>query len=55
MALIEALFSWLAQRKRQRLHEEIARFAKDQAGTEFDLDEELEQVGIEAILAERTG
>jgi hypothetical protein len=49
----EALLYWLAQRRKQRLHEEIAAFARDQAGTELDLDEELEQAGLEAILAER--
>jgi hypothetical protein len=49
----EALLYWLAQRRKQRLHEEIAAFARNQAGTELDLDEELEQAGIDAILAER--
>jgi hypothetical protein len=50
--LPEALLYELAQRRKQRLHEEIAAFARDQAGTELDLDEELEQAGLEAILAE---
>jgi plasmid stability protein len=49
----EALVSWLAQRKRQRLHEEIAAFARAEAGTELDLDEDLEQAGIDSLLAER--
>jgi len=49
----EALVQWLAQRKKQRLHEEIAAFAQDQAGTAFDLDEELEQAGLEALQPER--
>jgi hypothetical protein len=47
----EALLYWLGQRRKQRLHEEIAAFAQAQAGTDLDLDEELEQSGIEAILA----
>jgi hypothetical protein len=45
----EALRDWLGQRKRQRLHEEIAAFAEAHAGTELDLDEDLERAGIEAI------
>jgi len=49
----EALLHWLAQRRKQRLHEEIAAFARAQAGTELDLDEELEQAGIDSLLAER--
>jgi hypothetical protein len=42
----EALFQGLALRRKQRLHEEIAAFASAQAGTDLDLDEELEQAGI---------
>lgn len=49
----EALADWLAQKKKQRLHEEIAAFAKAAAGTDLDLDEELEQAGIDSLLAER--
>jgi plasmid stability protein len=49
----EALAGWLAQRKKQRLHEEIAAFTRAEAGTDLDLDEELEQAGIESLLAER--
>lgn len=45
----EALRDWLVQRKRQRLHAEIAAFAKAHAGTDLDLDEDLERAGIEAI------
>jgi hypothetical protein len=49
----EALADWLAQRKKQRLYEEIAAFAKAAAGTDLDLDEELEQAGIASLMAER--
>lgn len=45
----EALRDWLVKKKRQRLHEEIAAFAEAHAGTELDLDEDLERAGIEAI------
>lgn len=49
----EALAQWLGQRRKQRLHEEISAFARAEAGTDLDLDEELEQAGLEAIRAER--
>jgi hypothetical protein len=49
----EALSQWLADRRKQRLHEEIAAFAAAEAGTELDLDEELEQAGLEAVRPER--
>lgn len=45
----EVLRDWLVQRRRQRLHEELAAFAAAHGGTELDLDEELEQAGLEAI------
>lgn len=45
----EALRSWLLQRQKQRLHEEIAAWAAGHAGTDLDLDKELEQAGIEAL------
>ena len=49
----EALVDWLAQRKKQRLYDEIAAFARAEAGTDLDLDGELEQAGIDSLLAER--
>lgn len=48
----EALRNWLLQQKKRRLHEEIASFAAEHAGTSLDLDEDLEQAGIDAIQAE---
>ena len=45
----EALRDWLVKKKRQRLHEEIAAFAEAHAGTELDLDEDLERASIESI------
>jgi plasmid stability protein len=48
----EALLQWLKQRRRQRLHSEIAAYAKAQAGTEFDLDEQLEEASLEVLLEE---
>ncbi len=48
----EALRDWLVRKKRQRLHDEIAAFAEAHAGTDLDLDEDLERAGIDAILSE---
>jgi hypothetical protein len=45
----EALHHWLRQRRKQRLHEEVVAFARAAAGTELDLDQDLEQAGLEAL------
>jgi len=45
----EALQSWLSQRRRQRLHDEIAAWATEHAGTDLDLDKDLEQAGLDAL------
>lgn len=45
----EALQSWLIQRRRERLHGEIAAWAAEHAGTSLDLDKDLEQAGLEAL------
>ncbi len=49
----EALLQWLKQRQRLRLHAEIAAYAKAQAGTELDLDEQLEETSLEWLLDDR--
>lgn len=49
----EALADWLRRRKKERRHAEISAFAAEHAGTEFDLDRDLEEAGIEAIEADR--
>jgi metal-responsive CopG/Arc/MetJ family transcriptional regulator len=48
----QAIDIWLQQRQKEELHEEIAAYAAEFAGTEFDLDEELEAASIEHLLAE---
>jgi Arc/MetJ-type ribon-helix-helix transcriptional regulator len=48
----EALREWLQQRRRQRLHEEIAAYASGSAATSADLDEDLEAAGLELLAAE---
>ena len=48
----EALADWLKRRKRERRYAEIAAFAAENAGTDLDLDPDLEAAGIEVIEAE---
>lgn len=45
----EALRTTLAQRRRQRLHSEIAAFAAEYGGSDLDLDRDLEQASLEAL------
>ena len=47
----EALQMNLAQRRKQRLHAEIAAFAAEYGGSDLDLDKDFEQAGIEALKA----
>lgn len=49
----EALQSWLIQRRRQRLHEEIAAWAAEHAGTDLDLDSDLEKAGTASAAGTR--
>jgi hypothetical protein len=48
----EALQSWLTQQRKRRLHEEIAAWATEHAGTDLDLDRDLEKAGLEILGAE---
>jgi len=45
----EALIAWLEERRRSRLREDIAAYASACAGTAADLDEELEEAGLELL------
>lgn len=47
-----ALTEWLEERRRIRLREEIAAYASACAGTSADLDEELEEAGLEVLAGE---
>jgi hypothetical protein len=47
----QALYDWLKQRRKQRLHEEIATYAAAHAGTEADLDPDLEQVSTRSLIS----
>jgi hypothetical protein len=46
----EAVDRWLREQERKALHEEIAAYAAEMAGTEMDLDPALEAAGIEHLL-----
>jgi predicted DNA-binding protein len=45
----EAIRTILGQRQRHQLHAEIKAFASEYAGSDIDLDEDLERAGIEAL------
>ena len=51
----QAVEYWLAEQEKLALHEEIARYALETAGTADDLDEPLEAVGIEHLNDQETG
>lgn len=48
----DAIENWLKQRERKTLDQEIANYAQAHAGSEVDLDEELELASIEHLLEE---
>jgi hypothetical protein len=45
----EAIDAWLRDRARKATHDAIAAYAAQMAGTELDLDRELESAGIEHL------
>lgn len=47
----DALVGWLQARHRERVADEIRRFALAQAGSALDLDPDLEQAGIDHLRA----
>ena len=49
----QAIDWWLREQKRKALHDEIAAYAAEMAGTEFDLDREWEAASIEHLLGSR--
>lgn len=46
----EAIDQWLRDQRRIARHTAIAAYADETAGTEFDLDPDLESAGIEHLL-----
>jgi len=49
----EAIDSWLRDQARKARHEAIAAYAAEMAGTDLDLDRELESAGIEHLVKRR--
>jgi len=46
----EAIDWWLRQQLRKARHDQIAAYAAEMAGKEFDLDPDLEAAGIEHLM-----
>lgn len=46
----EAIDSWLRQESRKARHDAIAAYAREMAGTDFDLNPDLESAGIEYLV-----
>ena len=46
----EAIDLWLRQQLRQARHDAISAYAAEMAGTELDLDPDLESAGVEHLL-----
>ena len=47
----EAIGRWLTEQQSLLVHEAIAEYARDTAGSPEDLDEQLEMAGIESLFA----
>jgi hypothetical protein len=50
----EAIQTWLRQRHREALREAISDYAMRHAGSDVDLDEELEAAAVEHLLVEKS-
>jgi hypothetical protein len=46
----EAIDWWLREQLRKARHDQIAAYAAEMAGTEFDLDPDLEAAGVERLV-----
>jgi predicted DNA-binding protein len=44
------LENWFKQREQELLHQQIAAWASENAGSSFDLDEQLEEASVEHLL-----
>ena len=49
----EAIEAWIAERERHAVHEAIADYASEMAGTPADLDTDLEKAGVEHLVRKR--
>ena len=50
----EAIEQWLHQRNEETLHQAIADYATQWAGTDVDLDADLEEASVEHLLDEQS-
>jgi hypothetical protein len=48
----QAIEEWLRQQQKRALHQAIASYASEWAGSDVDLNEDLEKAGVEHLLAE---
>jgi hypothetical protein len=46
----DALIGWLQARRRARVAEEIRRFALAEAGSDLDIDADVERAGVDHLL-----
>lgn len=51
----EAIEAWVEEVEKLALHEAIAEYARETAGSPADLDEDLERAGIEHLLGDKRG
>lgn len=49
----EAIEAWIEENQRRAVHEAIAAYAGEMAGSPADLDEDLERAGIEHLVSRR--
>lgn len=49
----EAIEAWIDERQQRALHDAIADYAGEMAGSEADLNEDLERTGVEHLLNRR--
>ena len=47
----EAIDAWLREQRRRARHDAIAAYAAEMAGTNLDLDADLESAGIESLVS----
>jgi hypothetical protein len=45
--------SWLKERKKELLNQELAAYVQENAGSRFDIDPELEAAGIEHLIKKK--
>ncbi len=50
----EAIDSWLKQKERELLAEQLSLYVEQHAGSEYDLDEEFEEAAVEHLLSEES-